>query len=66
MRRGRHRGDFLEQTQVRRLAAEIIIADQDAEGVATERAVLLFVNLFEQRAGVDVDSLFQVVLEVLL
>ena len=54
-RRVRGRGDvreLLEQGHVLRMAAELVVADEQAEGVAAEGAVLLLVDLLEQlRSG---------------
>ena len=43
-------GDLPEQLHVRRAVVELIVAHQAAEGLAAELAVLLFVELLEDRA----------------
>ncbi len=48
------------------MTAEREIADQYAERVAAEGAVLFFVDLLEQRALVKLDGFFQVGLQLFL
>ncbi len=65
--RGRsHLGDALKQRQILRMAAKRVIADQRRIGTAAERAVLVFVDLFEEQAHVMVDSRFQVFQQLFL
>ena len=60
MRGGSHAGDLLQQRHVLRMAAELVVADQEAEGIAAEGAVLLFVHLLEQHALVELQRLVEV------
>ena len=58
--------DLLEQGDVLRVAAELVVADQHAVGVAAEGAVLLLVDLLEERALVELDRLLEVLQQLLL
>ena len=58
--------DLLEQADVLRVAAELVVADQHAVGLAAEGAVLLLVDLLEQGALVELDGLLQVLEQLVL
>ena len=63
---GGHAGDHLQQADVLGVAAELVVADQHAVGLAAELAVLLLVDLLEQGALVELDGLLQVLEQLLL
>ena len=50
VRGGGHLGHLAEQLDVGRRLVEVVVADQTAERLAAELAVLRFVDLLEQRA----------------
>ena len=53
VRRRRHLRDLLQQLDVLARLAELVVAEQRAERRAAEHAVLLLVDLLEQRALVE-------------
>ena len=59
-------GELLQQGDVLRMAAELVVAHQQAVGVAAEGAVLLLVDLLEQRALVELGGLLEVLEQLLL
>ena len=59
-------GELLQQGDILRVAAKVIVTQQQAEGMAAEGAVFLFVDFLEQCALVEFDGLLQVVLQLLL
>src|SRR5699024_4569426 len=54
---------FLQQVHVLRLTAEFVITENGTEGIATETAELLFINLLEHRTLVEVHSRLEVTQE---
>ena len=60
MRRRRNLRDLLQQFDVLRMLAEIVVADQRAERSAAEDAELFFVDLLEERALVELGRALQV------
>ena len=66
MRRGRDLRNFLQQFQIFRMLAEFVIADQRAEGLAAEDAVLFLVDLLEHRALIEFRRPLQIAQQVLL
>ena len=57
---------IFEQAMSSRVPAELVVADEHAVRLAAELAVLLLVDLLEQRALVELDGLLQVLEQVLL
>ena len=53
MRRRRHVGNLLQQLDIFRVFAEFVVAEQSAERLTAEHAVLFFVYLLEQRALIE-------------
>ena len=66
VRRGRHLRDLLQQLDVLRALAELVVADQRAERSAAEDAELFLVDLLEQRALVELRRALQVAQQLLL
>ena len=66
VRGGGHVRHLLEQRDVLRMVAELVVADQQAERRAAEGAVLFLVDLLEQRALVELGRALQVLEQVLL
>ena len=63
----RRRGDLrnlLQQLDIFRMLAELVVADQRAEGSAAEDAELFFVDLLEQRALIELRRALQVLAAV--
>ncbi len=54
-------GDLVEQLHVLRMTTELVIADQRAEWRAAECAVLLFVDLLEERALIELGCLLEII-----
>jgi hypothetical protein len=66
VRRGGDVGDFLQQLDIFRPAAELVIPQQGAEGRAAEDAVFLFVDLLEEGALIELGRPLQVAQQFLL
>ncbi len=66
MRRRGHLRDLLQQFDLFRTTAELVVADESAEGSAAEDAEFLFVHFLEQGALVKLGSPLQVAQKVLL
>src|SRR5215469_15571572 len=66
MRSGGYARHLLEESDILRVASEFVVADESAKGIAAERAILLFVNLLENLALVEFDSLVQVLEKIIL
>src|SRR5690606_32219332 len=60
MRSGGHVRHLLDEVHVLRLASDLVVTDQSPKGRATESPELLLVDLFEQRALVEVDRRLEV------
>ena len=58
--------DLLEQRHVLRVVAELVVADERAEGRAAEHAVLFLVDLLEERRLVELGRALEVLEQVLL
>src|SRR5262245_13129997 len=64
--RRRHVRQLLQEQEVLRVLAELVVADQAAERLAAGRAELVLVDLLEQPALIELDGLREVVEQVLL
>ena len=66
VRRGGDVRDLLQQRDVLRMAAELVVADEHAERVAAEGAVFFLVDLLEEGALVELGGLLEVLEQLLL
>ena len=60
MRLRRHVRNAFQQRHIFRMLAELVVPDQRAERSSAENSVLFFVHLLEQRALIELRSLFNI------
>src|SRR5205807_9347425 len=56
----RHIGNLLQQSDVLRMPSELVVTHKNGERISAKRAVLLFIDLFEERTLVKFRGLFHI------
>ena len=66
VRSRRDAGHLLEQRDILRMAAKLVVADQRAKRSAAERAVLFLINLLEDIALIELDCFVEILEQIVL